>query len=126
MFGFPEKVFTRFLPHIYRRFSGANVQIEEAKGSGRTCTVSVSGSPEAVSAANFLINARYLLSIISSVTRKGRFSCKLLHPCSPQNSVASIHLYLKFMAVDCWRIIPQHSIVTCLLFDSLEDTLNLA
>lgn len=41
-----------------RRFSGANVQIEEAKGNGRTCTVSVSGSPEAVSAANFLINAR--------------------------------------------------------------------
>lgn len=44
---------------IYRRFSGANVQIEEAKGNGRRCVVSLSGAPEAVSAASFLINARY-------------------------------------------------------------------
>eukprot|EP00794_Sanderia_malayensis_P003577 gene3577-4081_t len=41
-----------------RRFSGANVQIEEAKGNGRRCVVVLSGTPEAVSAANFLINAR--------------------------------------------------------------------
>ena len=48
--------------HIFlsRRFSGANVQIEEAKGNGRRCNVSLSGTPEAVSAANFLINARWV------------------------------------------------------------------
>ena len=57
---FVEPIIMCLLSHFYRRFSGANVQIEEAKGNGRTCTVSVSGSPEAVSAANFLINARYL------------------------------------------------------------------
>ncbi|XP_065053468.1 poly(rC)-binding protein 4-like isoform X2 [Rhopilema esculentum] len=39
-----------------RRFSGANIHIEEAKG--RRSTVTLSGAPEAVSCANFLINAR--------------------------------------------------------------------
>ena len=41
-----------------RQFSGATVRIEEAKGNSRRSTIALSGTPEAVSCATFLINAR--------------------------------------------------------------------
>lgn len=41
-----------------RQFSGATVQIEENKKDTRMCDVVIAGTPEAVSCATFLINAR--------------------------------------------------------------------
>lgn len=41
-----------------RQFSGATVQVEEAKNTSRRSVITIGGSPEAVSCATFLINAR--------------------------------------------------------------------
>merc|ERR1719228_1438312 len=41
-----------------RQFSGATVQVEENKKDSRMCDVIIAGTPEAVSCATFLINAR--------------------------------------------------------------------
>lgn len=41
-----------------RQFSGATVQVEESKKDSRMSDVIIAGTPEAVSCATFLINAR--------------------------------------------------------------------
>merc|ERR1719204_2107957 len=55
-----------------RQFSGATVQIEESKKDSRMSDVIISGTPEAVSCATFLINARISAGRQASRNRRQR------------------------------------------------------
>ena len=60
---FAFTLYIQYFSHLTRQFSGATVQIEENKKDSRMSDVVIAGTPEAVSCATFLINARLDFSI---------------------------------------------------------------
>ncbi len=61
---FPPSLLVIFVIHFCRQLSGANIKIANSQEGSTDRPVTITGTPEAITLAQYLINTRWVIKII--------------------------------------------------------------